>query len=303
MRRGLGAALALYLALSVSCGLCAAAQEEVVTSPIIESLWPSGAPSAVGNEPADKPSLTIYLPPESKANGAAAVICPGGGYRHLAFDHEGHQVARWLISEGIAAFILKYRLAPRYRHPVPLQDAKRAVRTVRARAREWKIDANRIGILGFSAGGHLACTVGTHFDKGKPDAEDPIERVSCRPDFMVLIYGGLSLKPEYARWGAHEALFGDKPDLKLVETLSNETQVTDQTPPTFLAHTSEDEPVPAENSVLFYLALRKAGIPAEMHVYEKGKHGFGLAPDDPVLSTWPRLCIAWMRARGVLEKK
>ncbi len=291
------------LTLALGCWLLAAAEEETGTKPAVELLWPAGAPGALGEETGDQPSITIHLPPREKANGAAVVVCPGGGYRHLALDHEGRQVADWLASEGVAAFVLKYRLAPRYHYPAPLQDAQRAVRMVRARAKEWNVDPNRLGILGFSAGGHLACTAGTHFDKGNPDAEDPIERVSCRPDFMVLIYGSLTLKPEYSRWGAHEAMFGDKRDPKLIENLSNETQVTEETPPTFLVHTDEDKVVFPENSVLFYLALRRAGVPAEMHIYEKGRHGFGLAPDDPVLSTWPQHCIAWMRTRGLLEKK
>ncbi len=269
----------------------------------VELLWLNGAPGALGNEPEDKPSLTIHLPPEEKANGAAVVICPGGGYRMLAVDHEGRQVARWLNSHGIAAFVLRYRLSPKYHYPAFFQDAQRAMRIVRARGKQWGIDPNRIGILGFSAGGHLASTVGTHFDKGNPDAEDPVERVSSRPDFMVLIYGSLTLNPEYSRWGAREALFGGEPDPELTESLSNETQVTEETPPTFLIHTGEDKVVLAENSVLFYLALRKAGVPAEMHVYEKGGHGFGLAPGDSILSTWPDRCIAWMRARGLMDKK
>jgi len=280
----------------------AAVEKERETKASVELLWPNGAPGALGKEPGDQPSITIHLPPEEKANGAAVVICPGGGYRHLALDHEGRQVARWLNSEGVAAFVLKYRLAPRYHHPAPFQDAKRAMRTVRARAQEWNVDPNRIGILGFSAGGHLASTVGTHFDKGEPRSQDPIERVGCRPDFMVLIYGGLTLKPPYSPWGAYEAIFGNKRDAKLIENLSNETQVTDETPPTFLVHTNEDKVVPAENSVLFYLALRKAGVPAEMHIYEKGRHGFGLAPKDPILSTWPECCAAWMRCRRLLRK-
>ncbi len=278
------------------------AQGEGTEAPV-RLLWPEGAPGAVGDEPEDRPSLSIFLPPEDKANGAAVVVCPGGGYRHLALGHEGRDVAEWLNSEGVAAFVLKYRLAPRYHYPAFFQDARRAVRMVRATAEEQKVDPNRIGILGFSAGGHLASTVGTHFDKGNPDADDLIERASSRPDFMILIYGNLTLKPEYQRWGAFEALFGDQRDPRLIESLSNETQVTPETPPAFLIHTNQDQAVSAENSVLFYLALRKAGVPAEMHIYEKGGHGFGLAPNNPVLSTWPGHCVAWMRGRGLLGRK
>jgi acetyl esterase/lipase len=286
------------------------------TSPAVELLWPDGAPGALGNEERDKPSLTIWLPPAEKANGAAVVICPGGGYGFLAVDHEGRQVAEWLNSLGVAAFMLKYRLAPAYHHPAMLQDAQRAIRTVRYWAQnpeskiqnlKSKIAPDRIGILGFSAGGHLASTEGTHFDSGKPDAKDPIERVSCRPDFMVLIYPVISLNTKYAHAGSRTNLLGKNPDPALVASLSNETQVTSQTPPTFLIHTSGDTGVPAENSVLFYLALRQAKVPAEMHIYEKGGHGFGMARDekrrDPILATWPDRCAAWMGVRGLLEKK
>ena len=285
-------------------------------------LWPDGAPGALGNEERDKPSLTIWLPRADKANGAAVVICPGGGYGHLAVDHEGRQVAEWLNSLGVAAFMLQYRLAPAYHHPAMLQDAQRAIRTVRHWATnpqshianpkskiqnpKWNVDPNRIGIMGFSAGGHLASTAGTHFDAGKTDAKDPIERVSCRPDFMVLVYPVISLNTKYAHGGSRSNLLGKNPDPALVESLSNETQVTSQTPPAFLIHTTGDTGVPAENSILFYLALREVKVPAEMHIYERGKHGFGMAQGkqyDPVLSTWPDRCAAWMKVRGLLENK
>ena len=295
----------LLVSLSVFVGMAPeslAAQPAQAAAPKVESLWPNGAPGAVGTEEADKPSLSIYLPPAEKATGAAVVICPGGGYGHLAVGHEGHDVAQWLNSLGVAAFMLKYRIAPRYHHPAPLQDAQRAIRTVRARAAEWQVDPKRIGILGFSAGGHLASTAGTHFDAGNPAADDPIGRASCRPDFMILVYPVISFTTPYTHVGSRNNLLGPKPDAKLVESLSNEKQVTPQTPPTFLVHTSGDTGVPAENSILFYLALRKAKVPAEMHIYEKGGHGFGLAPNDPVLSTWPERCAAWLRARGLLSK-
>ena len=280
-------------------GGCLAAAENQA-GPKVELLWPDGAPGAIGNNEADKPSLTIFLAPADKANGAAVVLCPGGGYGGLATDHEGFQVGRWLNSFGVAAFMVKYRVAP-YRHPVPLQDAQRAIRIVRSRAKEWSVDPARIGILGFSAGGHLASTTGTHFDDGSPDAKDPIDRVSCRPDFMILIYPVITLEPPYAHTGSRDNLLGRPADPALVENLCNEKQVTAKTPPTFLVHTSGDTGVPAENSILFYLALRKAKVPAEMHVYEKGQHGFGLAPGDPVLSTWPKHCEDWMRSRGLLK--
>lgn len=265
-----------------------------------EPLWPNGVPGSLGDSPADKPSLTFFPAPSDKANGAAVVVCPGGGYSGLAIDHEGHQVAAWLNAEGIAAILLQYRVAP-YRHPIPLGDAQRAIRTVRTRAAEFGIDPARIGILGFSAGGHLASSAGTHFDNGNPDSADPIERASCRPDFMILVYPVITFKPPSAHIGSRNNLLGPGPDPELVTLLSNDEQVTKETPPAFLVHTSGDRGVPAENSVRFYLALRKAKIPAEMHLFEKGEHGFGLAPDDPVLSAWPKLCIAWLNARGLLD--
>ena len=280
--------------------------EKTATLQRIELLWPNGAPGAKGNEDGDKPTLTIYLPPNEKATGAAVVICPGGGYGHLAMDHEGHQIAQWLNSFGVAGFILKYRhrnSGAGYGHPAPLQDAQRAIRMVRSGAKKWSIDPARIGILGFSAGGHLASTAGTHFDNGKADAEDPVDRAGCRPDFMILIYPVISLAEWCAHAGSRQNLLGDKPESYLVENLSNEKQVTAETPPTFLVHTSEDEGVPAENSIYFYLALRKAKVPAEMHIYQKGRHGFGLGKEHGAVSSWPARCADWMRGLGLLDKE
>jgi acetyl esterase/lipase len=271
-------------------------------APKEELLWPKGAPGAVGTEDRDKPSITIHLPPAEKATGTAVVVCPGGGYGALAMDHEGKQIAAWLNQRGVAAFVLKYRLGPRYHHPAPLQDAQRALRTVRARAKDWNVDPGRVGIWGFSAGGHLASTAATHFDDGNADAADPIDKAGCRPDFAVLCYPVITLKPPYAHAGSRRNLLGDKPDPKLLDSLCNETQVTAKTPPTFLFHTNEDSGVPPENSILFYLALRKNKVPAELHVYEKGRHGVGLAPDDPILKTWPDRLDGWLRTRGLLKK-
>jgi acetyl esterase/lipase len=266
----------------------------------VDLLWPGGAPGALGAEDRDKPSLTIRLAEPAKANGTAVVICPGGGYGNLAMDHEGAQIAAWLNNLGISAFILKYRLGPVYHHPAPLQDAQRALRTVRSRAKEFSVDPNRIGIWGFSAGGHLASTTGTHFDEGQPNASDPIERVSSRPDFMILAYPVISLTTDYVHKGSRKNLLGDPYDPALAEQLSNEKQVTARTPPTFLFHTDDDAGVPVENSVLFFLALKKAKVPAEMHIYQKGKHGVGLAQSDPVLSTWPDRLKDWLQIRGLL---
>jgi acetyl esterase/lipase len=271
-------------------------------APKVELLWPKGAPGAVGTEEADKPSLTVFQPPADKANGTAVVICPGGGYGFLAKDHEGKQVAEWFNQRGVTAFMLLYRIAPRYRHPAPLQDAQRAIRTVRARAKEWNIDPKRIGIMGFSAGGHLASTAGTHFDDGKADADDPIDKVSCRPDFLILCYPVITFDPPFAHMGSRNNLLGKDQDAKLVESLCNEKQVTDKTPPTFLFHTDADKGVVPENSVLFYLALKKAKVPAELHIYEKGNHGVGLAKGDPILSTWSDRLNGWLETRGLLKK-
>ena len=267
----------------------------------VEVLWPAGAPGALGNGDEDRPSLTIYLPGAAESAGFGVVVCPGGGYQTLAMDHEGRQVADWLNSQGIAAFVLRYRLGPRYHHPAEMKDGQRAVRFVRFHAHDFGIAPDRIGIWGFSAGGHLASTVGTHFNNGAPGAADPIERVSCRPDFMVLAYAVISFVTPYAHKGSLRNLLGENPDPALVRSLSNELQVTPQTPPAFLFHTDSDEGVPAENSVLFYEALRKNQVPAELHIFERGPHGVGLAPKDPRLSIWPTLLANWFRTQGWLK--
>ncbi|MCU0248103.1 MAG: alpha/beta hydrolase [Bryobacter sp.] len=243
-----------------------------------ELLYPEGAPGAVGAEEVDKPSLAHWLPSQPAA--MAVVVCPGGGYGTLAMDHEGVQIAQWLNSQGIAAFVLKYRLGPRYRHPAPLTDAQQALRMVR------KLGYAKVGIWGFSAGGHLASTASTHF--AGPET---------RPDFAILAYPVISFTAPYTHQGSRRNLLGDNPDPKLVESLSNEFQVTAQTPPTFLFHTTEDKGVPPENSVVYYLALRKAGVPAEMHIYERGPHGVGLAATDYALASWSARLADWLRRR------
>ncbi len=265
------------------------------------TLWPNGTPGAKGTEPVDIPTLTVYRPAEGKNAGAAVVVCPGGGYGALA-PHEGQPIAEWLASNGITAFVLKYRLGPRYRHPSMIDDANRAIRTVRSRASEFGIDPKRIGILGFSAGGHLASTAGTHYDAGKPEASDPIERASSRPDFLVLLYPVISLGTEYGHGGSKKNLLGENPPEDLVKNLTNELQVDKNTPPAFLVHTNEDKPVPAENSFLFVMAMRKAGVPCELHMFEKGRHGLGLGMGDPAFSEWPKLCEIWFRQRGILPQ-
>ena len=264
-------------------------------------LWENGAPGALGQEDTDKPTITAYRAPRG-STGTAIIVAPGGGYSGLAIEHEGRQWAYWYNAMGITAFVLKYRLGPRYHHPIELGDAQRAIRTVRARAAEFNIIPDRIGMMGFSAGGHLTSTAGTHFDAGKPDASDPIERVGSRPDFLILGYPVISFDPAITHAGSLKNLLGDNPDLKLVENLSNELQVTAQTPPTFIFHTTNDNGVPVENSVRFYLALRKAKVPVEMHLFENGPHGVGMALSDPSLSAWPGLLMNWLRARGLLSK-
>jgi acetyl esterase/lipase len=259
-------------------------------------LWSGPAPGAQGAEEKDIPTLTPWI--AKNANGKAIVVCPGGGYGGLAADHEGKQIAQWLNSQGISAFVLRYRLGPKYHHPVELGDAQRALRTVRARAAEFQVNPAKIGIMGFSAGGHLSATAATHFDSGNPSSSDPVERVSSRPDFAVLAYPVITFTEEaYVHKGSRRNLLGDTPDAKLVETLSNERAVTRETPPCFLFHTNADTGVPPENSVLFYLALRKHGVPAELHIYENGPHGVGLAWSDIVLSTWPARLADWLRNR------
>ncbi len=263
-------------------------------------LWAGEAPGALGSQDEDRPTITPYVVSPARATGTAVIVCPGGGYQHLSMVNEGSQIAQWLNSLGVTAFVLKYRLGPRYHHPIELGDAQRALRTVRAHAADYHIQPDRIGIMGFSAGGHLASTAGTHFDAGNPSAPDPVDRASSRPDFLVLCYAVISFGP-FAHLGSEHMLLGDHPDPALVENLSNELQVTPQTPPTFLFHTTTDATVPVENSVLFYSALRKAGVPAELHIYERGPHGVGLATTDEALSSWPARLADWLRIHGLLN--
>jgi acetyl esterase/lipase len=271
--------------------------------PRVEMLWPNGAPGAVGTQPEDQPSLTIFLPEKSKAVGSGVVICPGGGYAHLAFSYEGTDIAQWFNSLGVAAFVLKYRLGMRYHYPAQFDDIERALRIVRSRAEEFGISPDRIGVMGFSAGGHLASTAGTHFDNGNPDATDSVDRAGTRPDFMILAYPVITMLPPYVHEGSRRHLLGDNPDPELVKRLSNELQVTPQTPPTFIFQTDSDPTVPSMNSVMFYEALHKAGVPAEMHIFERGRHGVGFAKNDPTLSIWPTLLEQWLELHGLLGGK
>jgi acetyl esterase/lipase len=252
-------------------------------------LWEGAAPGALGNEDADIPTLTWY-PPAHASGDAAVIVAPGGGYRNLVSNHEGRQVANFLNAAGLTAFVLKYRLGPRYHHPVELGDAQRAITLVRSRAKEFGVAENRIGIMGFSAGGHLASSVSTHYD------------AASRPDFAILVYPVISLTAPYTHQGSLHNLLGDTPDPKLAQALSSEFQVTANTPPTFLFSTSADTTVPSENSVAYYLALHKAGVPAELHIFQNGPHGVGLALADPALSVWPTLLLDWLRLHGLLTK-
>jgi acetyl esterase/lipase len=264
-------------------------------------LWSGPAPGALGTDDSDIPAITVYLPRTVAPNTPAVIVCPGGSYRALASNHEGRQVASYLNSLGAAAFVLRYRLGPRYHHPIELGDAQRAIRLVRSHQSDWRIDPSRVGIMGFSAGGHLAMTASTRFDAGNASATEPLDRVSSRPDFAVLGYPVISMTEDWTHKGSRTNLLGDTPDPELAKALSGERAVTRETPPTFLFQTNEDTTVPAENAVYYYLALRKAGVPAELHVFEKGAHGVGLANDDAALAEWSKLLASWLRVRKLIK--
>ncbi|HVK57555.1 MAG TPA: alpha/beta hydrolase [Candidatus Kapabacteria bacterium] len=260
-------------------------------------LWEKEVPGSLGSAEKDIPTLTVFRAEEGKATGAAMVICPGGGYGGLA-QHEGKDYAEWLAKNGVTSFVLKYRLGSAgYRHPVMLGDAARAVRLVRARASEWGVDTKRIGIMGSSAGGHLASTLLTHFDEGQKQSSDAVEKQSSRPDLGILCYAVISMG-EYTHGGSKKNLLGDSPSEDLVKLLSNELQVTTNTPPTFLWHTYEDSAVVPQNSMLFALALQKNKVPYELHIYEKGRHGIGLANGHP----WTEQCLRWLQLRGFVKE-
>lgn len=262
-------------------------------------LWPGGAPGALGQADNDTPTLTAFLPADASGPVAAVVVCPGGGYGGLA-QHEGRDYALWLNQQGIAAFVLKYRLGSHgYRHPIMIQDASRAIRLVRARADGWKVDPRRVGIMGSSAGGHLASTAVTHFDAGQADSADPVERESSRPDFGILCYPVISMGPN-THQGSRQNLLGKDPSPELVRLLSNELQVTPQTPPCFLWHTAEDKAVKVENSLDFASALQRNGVPFDLHVYQAGGHGMGLKAKPPFENPhpWAGALLFWMKERG-----
>ena len=262
-------------------------------------LWPAGAPGALGTSANDIPTLTAYLPDATNATSAAMVICPGGGYAHLA-PHEGNDYALWLNQHGVTCFVLKYRLGSSgYHHPAMLNDAARAVRWVRAHADDCKIDPKRVGIMGSSAGGHLAATLLTHFDSGDTNATDAVERQSSRPDLAILCYAVISMG-EFTHKGSHNNLLGTNATPELEKLLSNELQVTKNTPPCFLWTTFEDKTVPLENTLLFAGALRKNHVPFDLHVYEKGGHGMGLKDKPPFAQPhpWANDCVFWLKQQN-----
>ncbi len=282
-------------------------------------LWPEGIPcqntlqtsieeGAGGRriKSVNEPLIAAYLPSASKANGTGVVICPGGGYYLLAWDKEGEKIAKWFNSIGVAAFVLQYRLpyweAEDCRSQVALLDAQRAIRLVRSKAKEWQLSPNRIGVMGFSAGGHLASTVSTHFDMGEPSAREALDRVSCRPDFSILMYPVISMDSAITHAGSKRNLLGEEPNEDDLIFFSNEKQVTAATPPTLLIHADNDGGVVAENSVQYYTALRQEGIPAALHIYEKGGHGFGLGEGKGAVSGWPNACEGWLRDRDLMSK-
>lgn len=266
---------------------------------LLLSAQPAEVPLYPGETAA---SLTAYLPSKDKATGTAVIVCPGGGYGTVVMSYEGREVAQWLADRGIAGYVLRYRHAPRYRHPIPLQDAQRAIRTVRLHAKDNGIDPNRIGIWGFSAGGHLASCAATLSDPGDPKAKDPIERLSSRPDFAILAYPVIALDGPVAHGGSRNNLLGPKADPKLVASLSTHTRVTKETPPIFLFHTKLDKVVQAANSELFRDACLKAGVPVKLRLAEQGGHGVGLglrAKAD--YKDWAEDVIAWLKERGLLK--
>jgi acetyl esterase/lipase len=266
-------------------------------------LWPDGAPGALGTKSNDIPTLTPYLPDATNATGAALVICPGGAYSHLA-PHEGNDYALWLNQHGVTCFVLKSRLGSSgYHYPVEFEDVTRAMRWVRAHTDDYKIDPKRIGIIGSSAGGHLASTLMTHFDSGDTNSPDPIERQSSRPDIGILCYPVITMG-EFTHKGSHDMLLGTNPPPELVKLLSNELQVMSNTPPCFIWGTYEDKTVPIENELMFAEALRKNHVPFDLHVYQKGGHGMGLGDRKPPFShphPWTADCLFWLKQQGFVN--
>jgi len=280
------------------------------------TLWPDGIPGFIVNdsyvekatvangintrfEKVTSPALFPYLPPKESATGTAVLICPGGGYGALAFNHEGHAVAQWLNDNGIAGIILKYRLPTdlimKDKSVGPLQDAQEAIRIIRRNASKWNIDPHKIGVLGFSAGGHLASTLSTHYSDR---VYEPKDTVSAKPDFSLLIYPVITMDSSFTHMGSRRNLIGTRPSAEDIKRFSNELQVNEKTPPAFMVHSADDKAVPIKNSIVYYEQLVKSGIPSELHIFQKGGHGYGLAGGKDTQSSWPELCIKWLKASG-----
>lgn len=274
---------------------------QVTGAPVIP-LSNQKDPAVAEGDGLTAPLLHLFLLEKAELPRPAVIVCPGGGYHGLAIDYEGVDVARWLNGHGVSAFVLEYRVSP-HRHPAPIRDAQTALRLVRANAAAWNIDPERVGMLGFSAGGHLVSTAATHAEIVDPPIDDALKSFNFRPDFTVLIYPVISFSPPFGHIGCRDNLLGPDADAAVAASLNNDEQVTQSTPPAFLVHSSGDSVVSSENSVAYYLALLRAGIPAELHVYEQGEHGYGMGKGDPALSTWPGLCIHWMRKRGILQEE
>lgn len=287
--------LPVVIALVLAVATAPAQDKDKKASPERIRLWNGKAPVGDGKFEEAEAWITVHRP--EKPNGTALVICPGGGYGGLVTGPEGHGIAGWLNRHGVTGVVLEYRL-PKGRSSVPLLDAQRALRTVRTNAKNWGIDAARIGIIGFSAGGHLASTAGTHFDDGNPDAADAVDRASCRPDFMVLVYPVITMGDK-THQGSRSNLLGKNPDAKLVELYSNEKQVGPRTPPAFLAHAKDDKSVPPEHSRLFYEALRTHKVPAEFLELPSGGHGLN-GYKGPMWDAWQEKSLAWLAERKLL---
>ena len=288
-------------------------------SPQVLDLWPGTAPGSEGIQieeererreqgeyfdiwikQVSKPTLAVYLPPEKRRSGTGVVICPGGGYGGLSLHKEGHALAQWFVEQGVVAGVLKYRHAP-FKQPIPLLDAQRAMRIFHSHAEQWNLNPQQIGIVGFSAGGHLASTAGTQYDEGNPEAEDPVSQASCHAHFMVLVYPVISMDQSITHSGSRKNLLGKDPSPELVQKHSNENRVTHQTGPAFLVHASNDLGVPVANSLRFYEALIKQGVEAELHIYDRGGHGFGFFRGDRPVDNWPLQLKGWLKQRDLLE--
>lgn len=286
-------------ALLMLCASTALAEPQALPE---QPLWAEGAPGAQGTTDADVPVIFPYLPEGATDATPAVIVCPGGGYAGLAMDYEGHEVAQWLAKNGIAGFVLRYRHAPGYHHPTPLMDAQRALRTVRHRAKEWNIATDKVGILGFSAGGHLTASTAALHEEDIPKGSDAIDQESARPDFACPVYAVISMEEPYGHMGSRKNLLGENPDPALVKLVCLEQQVDAETPPCFIVHTQQDQAVPVENALLFFEALQKVKVPAELHIFTRGKHGLGMGRGDKAFEAWPGLLLEWLRVQGVLPE-